>query len=94
MSLNSHRENKLSKLIIIDSIIEIYYSLDKGEDFFEEPPKRMNRKKLKRMSQKDLNLHLEKMNKSIDNRVLLWYNIYIVNKGGWKHEKNDKTWWN
>lgn len=71
MSLNSHREVKINKMIMIESIIEIYKSLDNEEDYFNEPTKRFSRKILKRMTQKDLNLHLEKMNKSIDNRVPL-----------------------
>lgn len=71
MSLNSHREVKINKMIMIESIIEIYKSLDNGEDYFNEPIKRLSRKILKRMTQQDLSKHLKNMTKSIDNRTFL-----------------------
>lgn len=71
MSLNSHREVKINKMIMIESIIEIYKSLDNGEDYFNEPTKRLSRKILKRMTQQDLSKHLKNMTKSIDNRTFL-----------------------
>ena len=71
MSLNSHREVKINKMIMIESIIEIYKSLDNGEGHFNEPTKRFSRKILKRMSQQDLSKHLKNMTKSIDNRTFL-----------------------
>lgn len=71
LSLNSHREVKINKMIMIESIIEIYKSLDNGEDYFNEPTKRLSRKILKRMTQQDLSKHLKNMTKSIDNRTFL-----------------------
>lgn len=58
-------------MIMIESIIEIYKSLDNGEDYFNEPAKRLSRKILKRMTQQDLSKHLKNMTKSIDNRTFL-----------------------
>lgn len=81
MSLNSHREVKINKMIMIESIIEIYKSLDNGEGYFNEPTKRLSRKILKRMTQQDLSKHLKNMTKSIDNRTFLWYTICIESKG-------------
>ena len=71
LSLNSHREVKINKMIMIESIIEIYKSLDNGEGYFNEPTKRLSRKVLKRMTQQDLSKHLKNMTKSIDNRTFL-----------------------
>lgn len=71
LSLNSHREVKINKMIMIESIIEIYKSLDNGEGYFNEPTKRLSRKILKKMTQQDLSKHLKNMTKSIDNRTFL-----------------------
>lgn len=71
LSLNSHREVKINKMIMIESIIEIYKSLDNGEGYFNEPTKRLSRKVLKRMTQQDLSKHLKNITKSIDDRTFL-----------------------